>query len=56
MTSPRQAATELTAKQRLALSRQALAMAGIEPLWADLLRVVIRRCLKSQGSKRDQIR
>ena len=47
---------ELTAKQRLALSRQALVVVGTEPLWADLLRVVIRRCLKSQDSKRDQIR
>ena len=47
---------ELTAKQRLALSRQALTMAVAAPLWADLLRMVIRRCLKSQDSKRDQIR
>ena len=46
----------MTAQQRLALSRQALALAMAEPVWAGLLRVVMRRCLKSQGSKRDQIR
>ena len=47
---------DLTAKQRLALSRQALALAVHEPVWADLLRVVIRRCVKRQDLKRDQIR
>lgn len=56
MTSKRQPATELTAKQRLALSRHALALAMSEPLWADLLRAGIRRCLKMQGLKRDQVR
>jgi len=44
---------ELTAKQRLALSRQALVLAVHKPVWADLLRVVIRRCLKQQDLKRD---
>lgn len=56
MTSPRQPMDELTAKQRLALSRQALALAVHEPVWADLLRVVMRRCLKRQDLKRDQVR
>jgi hypothetical protein len=60
MTSQRQAETELTAKQRLALSRHALVMAAkVEserPLWVGLLRVVVRRCLQRQGLKRDQVR
>jgi hypothetical protein len=56
MTSSRQPEDELTAKQRLALSRQALALAVAEPLWADLLRVAIRRCLKQPDLNRDQIR
>jgi hypothetical protein len=58
MTSQRQAESELTAKQRLALSRYALVMA-VEmegTLWVDLLRVVARRCLHRQGLKRDQVR
>ena len=56
MTSQQQPVEEFTAKQRLALSRQALALAVHEPVWADLLRVVIRRCLKTQDLKRDQVR
>lgn len=56
MTLQQQPVEELTAKQRLALSRQALALAVHEPVWADLLRVVIRRCLKRQDLKRDQVR
>jgi hypothetical protein len=60
MTSQRQAETELTAKQRLALSRYALVIAAaveVEgPLWVDLLRLVARRCLHRQGLKRDQVR
>lgn len=56
MTSPRQPEEDLTAKQRLALSRLALALAVAEPLWADLLQAAIRRCKKLQGSKRNQIR
>lgn len=56
MTSARKPEDDLTAKQRLAMSRLALALAVSEPLWADLLRAGIRRCLKPQGLKRDQIR
>ena len=56
MTAQRKPANELTVKHRLALSRQALALAVAEPLWADLLRAAVRRCLKRPGLKRDQIR
>lgn len=56
MRAQQQPVEDLTAKQRLALSRQALALAVHEPLWADLLSVVIRRCLTRQDLKRDQIR
>jgi hypothetical protein len=35
--------SELTAKQRLAVSRQALANTFVEPLWASLARWCIRR-------------
>ena len=56
MTSQREPVHELTAQQRLALSRQALALAVADPWWAELLRAGIRRCLKRQGLKRDQIR
>lgn len=56
MTLPREPLGELTAKQRLVLSRQALFQAAAEPLWAGLLRAGIRRYLKLQGLKRDQVR
>lgn len=36
---------ELTAKQRLAVSRQSLAIVASEPLWASLARWCIRRCV-----------
>lgn len=36
--------SELTAKQRLAVSRQSLLVVYEEPMWAGLLRWCIRRC------------
>ncbi len=56
MTSERKTGDDLTAKQRLAMSRLALALALAEPVWADLLRAGVRRCLKQPDLKRDQIR
>jgi hypothetical protein len=56
MTAQRDPLQELTAQQRLALSRQAWALVVTGPLWVALLRAGIRRCLKRQGLKRDQIR
>jgi hypothetical protein len=43
---------EMTAKQRLAVSRQLLATTVNEPLWASLARLYIRRGLKKLEAKK----
>jgi hypothetical protein len=55
MTTQRKPEHELTAKQRLALSRQALAQAALEPLWAGLMRSAIQRSIARKTLKSDQI-
>jgi hypothetical protein len=47
---------EMTAKQRLAVSRQLLATSVKEPLWASLARLYIRRGLKALEAKRQSDR
>ncbi|WP_310615359.1 hypothetical protein [Limnohabitans sp.] len=42
---------EMTAKQRLAVSRQLLSNSINEPLWASLARLYIRRGLKKLEAK-----
>ena len=42
---------EMTAKQRLAVSRQLLTATVNEPLWASLARLYIRRGLKKLEAK-----
>jgi hypothetical protein len=42
---------EMTAKQRLAVSRQLLSTSINEPLWAALARLYIRRGLKKLEAK-----
>jgi hypothetical protein len=42
----------LTAKQRLAVSRQLLCATASEPLWASLIRLYIRRSLKKLEAKK----
>lgn len=42
---------EMTAKQRLAVSRQLLSTSVNEPLWASLARLYIRRGLKKLDAK-----
>jgi hypothetical protein len=42
---------EMTAKQRLAVSRQLLSTSANEPLWASLARLYIRRGLKKLEAK-----
>jgi hypothetical protein len=43
---------EMTAKQRLAVSRQLLSTSVNEPLWASLARLYIRRGLKAIEAKK----
>ncbi len=43
--------SEMTAKQRLAVSRQLLLISVNEPLWATLARLYIRRGLKQLEAK-----
>jgi hypothetical protein len=43
---------EMTAKQRLAVSRQLLTTTVNEPLWASLARLYIRRGLKKLEAKK----
>lgn len=45
MTHMMSAIEALTAKQRLAVSRQSLVVTVNEPLWASLARWCIRRCV-----------
>jgi hypothetical protein len=40
--------SEMTAKQRLAVSRQSLSTSAKEPLWASVARLYIRRGLKTK--------
>ena len=42
---------EMTAKQRLAVSRQLLSSSVNEPVWASLARLYIRRGLKKLDAK-----
>ena len=42
---------EMSAKQRLAVSRQLLSTSVNEPLWASLIRLYIRRGLKELDTK-----
>lgn len=42
---------EMSAKQRLAVSRQLLSTSVNEPLWASLIRLYIRRGLKKLDAK-----
>jgi hypothetical protein len=51
MTQPDPLTTEMTAKQRLAVTRQLLATSVKEPLWASLARLYIRRGLKALEAK-----
>lgn len=44
--------SEMTAKQRLAVSRQLLTTTVNEPLWASLARLYIRRGLKKLEAKK----
>jgi len=44
--------SELTAKQRLAVSRQLLSTSVKEPVWASLARLYIRRGLKALEAKK----
>ena len=44
--------SEMTAKQRLAVSRQLLSTSVKEPLWASLARLYIRRALKALEAKK----
>jgi hypothetical protein len=44
--------SEMTAKQRLAVSRQLLFTSVKEPLWASLVRLYIRRALKALEAKK----
>jgi hypothetical protein len=48
--------SEMTAKQRLALSRQLLSTSVNEPLWASLARLYIRRGLKALEVKKQSDR
>jgi hypothetical protein len=43
--------SEMTVKQRLAVSRQLLSTSVNEPLWACLVRLYIRRSLKKLEAK-----
>jgi hypothetical protein len=43
--------SEMTAKQRLAVSRQLLLISVNEPLWVSLARLYIRRGLKQLEAK-----
>jgi hypothetical protein len=52
MTPPDPLTPEMTAKQRLAVSRQLLATSVKEPLWASLARLYIRRGLKALEAKK----
>jgi hypothetical protein len=45
-------AAEMTAKQRLAVSRELLSKAVKEPLWASVARLYIRRGLKKLEVKK----
>jgi hypothetical protein len=44
--------SEMTAKQRLAVSRQLLSTSAKEPLWASVARLYIRRGLKALEAKK----
>jgi len=44
--------SEMTAKQRLAVSRQLLSASVKEPLWASIARLYIRRALKALEAKK----
>lgn len=46
----------LTAKQRLAVSRQLLCTTAREPLWASLVRLYIRRSLEKIETKKQSDR
>ena len=46
----------LTAKQRLAVSRQLLCTTAGEPLWASLIRLYIRRSLEKIETKKQSDR
>ena len=48
--------TEMTAKQRLAVTRELLATSVKEPLWASLARLYIRRGLKALEAKKQSDR
>jgi hypothetical protein len=52
MTQPDPLMPEMTAKQRLAVSRQLLMTSAQEPLWASLARLYIRRGLKALEAKK----
>jgi hypothetical protein len=52
MTQPDPLTTEMTAKQRLAVTRQLLATSVKEPLWASVARLYIRRGLKALEAKK----
>jgi len=56
MTQPDPLTPEMTAKQRLAVSRQLLATSVKEPLWASLARLYIRRGLKALEAKKQSDR
>lgn len=43
---------QMTAKQRLAVSRQLLYASAKEPLWASVARLYIRRALKALEAKK----
>ena len=52
MTQPDPLTPEMTAKPRLAVTRQLLATSVKEPLWASLARLYIRRGLKALEAKK----
>ena len=52
MTHDASPTSEMTAKQRLAVSRQLLATSVKEPLWVSLARFYIRRGLKALEAKK----
>jgi len=56
MTQPDPLTPEMTAKQRLAVSRQLLATSVKEPLWVSLARLYIRRGLKALEAKKQSDR